>query len=78
MFFYCTKFNMPPFLTEEWKTVGEFEAILRDASRLTTIFQNEERMNGAHGHVMGIFFNDSLSGRTMCMINAGLWSSKKR
>ena len=30
----CQKFNMPQFLAEdEWKTVGEFESILRDKSR---------------------------------------------
>ena len=43
---YCNKFNMPPFfIDEEWKTMGEFEAILRDASRLITICLNEKKIN---------------------------------
>ena len=44
---------MPEFLTEnDWRTVSGFEAILRDASRLTLFFQNDEKLNGACGPVM--------------------------
>ena len=55
---------------EELKTVGGFEVILRDVSRLTTAFQNEEKLNGAHGPVMCKSLHDSLSRGTMCLINA--------
>ena len=76
--FYCTKFNAPPFLIdEEWKILINFEAILRDVPRLTTVFQEEERLNGAHGSVVRKFLHDSLSSRTMRMINSDLWSSQK-
>ena len=35
---HCREFNVRPFLTEdEQKSVREFEAILRETSRLTTI-----------------------------------------
>ena len=34
---------------EEWNTVGEFEGILRDTCRLTTIYQNEKKLNGSCG-----------------------------
>ena len=66
------------FLTEsEWRTVGEFEAILRDASRLTTFCQNEYKLNGACGPVMRNFLHDSLSSTTMKVINYDAWSSDK-
>ena len=50
---YCREFNTPQFLTEDdWRTVSEFEAILRDTSRLTLVCQNEEKLNAAHGPVI--------------------------
>ena len=50
---YCVQFNIEPFLTpDEWKSVLEFEAMLRETSRLTTIFQNEEKLNSAYGPVV--------------------------
>ena len=40
---HCAMFQIEPFFTEdEWRSVNEFEAALRETSRLTTIFQNEE------------------------------------
>ena len=44
----CYDYKMPLFLTEDdCKTVGGFEAIIRDTSRLTTVCQSEEKLNGA-------------------------------
>ena len=40
---HCEGYKKPLFLTEtELRTVEGFEAILREASRLTTVFQNED------------------------------------
>ena len=76
--FCCSQFSMLQFLTEdEWKTVGEFEAIIRDTSRLTSVFQNEEKLNGARGPVMRKSLHDSLSRGTMRVFNADHWSSNK-
>ena len=58
------------FLTEaEWRTVGGFEAILRDISRLTTVCKNEDELNGSCGLVMSKFMHGSLSSATMKVIN---------
>ena len=74
----CLNFGINPFLTEEeWKTVGKFEAILRDASRSTTIFQNEERLNSTCGIVMRKPLHDSLPRGTMHVVNADMWSISK-
>ena len=76
---YYHQFNMLQFLTEDgWKTVGEFEAILRDKSRVTLVCQNEEKLNGACEPVMQNYLHDSLSRATMLLINAEQWSSEKR
>ena len=65
---------MPQFLKEdEWKTVGEFKTILRDASQLTTVCQ---KLNGACGPVLKSL-HDSLSRTRMCVINADHWNSDK-
>ena len=58
---------------EEWKTVGKFEAILRDTCRLTAICQNEERLNSVYGPIVRNYLYDSLSSRNMCIINTDLW-----
>ena len=65
---------MPQFHTEDdWKTVGECEAILRDASQLTLVFPNEEKLNGVHGPVMRKFLHDRFS--RIRLINTEQWSS---
>ena len=57
---------MTEFLTEDdWRTVREFESILRETSRLTKICQNEEKLNRACGPVMRKYLRDSLSRATM-------------
>ena len=72
------QFNTPHFLVEDkWKTVGVFEAILRDTSRLTAVFQDDEKLNGACGPVMQKSLHDRLSRVTMRMINSDQWSSNK-
>ena len=57
--------------------MGEFEAIVCDAFRLTNVCQNEEKFNGAYVLVMRKSLHDSLLRGTMCVVNAGLWSSNK-
>ena len=75
---YCQKFNTPQFLTEdEWKTEGEFEAILRDESQLTSVCQKEEKSNGAHGPVVRKSLHDRLCMVTMSTINTDQYSSDK-
>ena len=50
---HCREFNARSFLMEdEWKSVREFEATLKETSRLTSICQNEQKLNAAHGPVM--------------------------
>ena len=62
---------MPHIFTEgEWKNVAELEEILRDKSLVTTVCQNEEKLNGAYGTVMRKSLHDSLSRGTMHVINA--------
>ena len=69
--FCYKKFNTPQFLAEDdWKTIIEFKAILRDKSRLTLVCQNKEKINGAYGPVMWKSLNDSLSRVAMRFINA--------
>ena len=69
---------MSQFLTEdEWKTVGEFEAILRDTLRVIFVIQKEEKLNEACEPVMHKFLHDSSFRETMRMINADKWSSNK-
>ena len=72
------EFDMRQFLAkDDWKTVGGFEAILRDTQRLTLVFQNEEKLNGEHGPVAWNSLHDSLLRATMTFINNELWSSDK-
>ena len=75
---HCDSFEAPPFLTqEEWNSSGEFEAILNCTSKLTIIFQNEEKLNGEWGPVIRKLLHDGLSFETMKLENADDWSSKK-
>ena len=54
------EFNVQSCLTEdEWKSVREFEATLMETSRLTTIYQNEDKLNGACGPLMRKALHDS-------------------
>ena len=62
---------------DDWRNVREFEGILRETSRLTIIFQNEEKVNRACGPVMRKSLHDSLSRATMILINTEQWSSDK-
>ena len=48
--------------------MGEFEAILRDTSYLTTVCQNEDKLNGAHGPAMRKIPHDILSSTIMKVI----------
>ena len=62
---------MPQFVVEnDWKTVSEVEAILRDTSLLTLVCQNEEKLNGACRPVMQNYLHDSLSREAIRLINA--------
>ena len=75
---HCRQFNADPFLSEdEWKTTWEFEGMLRETSLLTTNFQNEEKLNAAHGPVMRKALHDSLSKDTMDLVDAEDWSVNK-
>ena len=75
----CDKFEFPPPLLtkEEWKPSGKFEAILNDTSKLTTICQNEEKLNGACGLVMRKVLHDGFSCRTMKVMSTNELSSNK-
>ena len=55
----------------------DFEGILSETSRLTKTCQNEEKLNGACGTVIGMFLQDSLSRAIMLLINTEQWSSDK-
>ena len=57
--------------------MGECEVILRGASRLTNVCQNEEKSNGAYGPVMRKSLHGSLSRGSIHVINANPWSSNK-
>ena len=58
------------FLTgNEWKKVRYFEVTLRETSRFTTICQNEDKLNGAHGPVMRKVMHDCLSRDTMTLMD---------
>ena len=47
---------------EEYNTMWDFEEILRDASFLTAVCQNEDKLNGAYGPVVCESLYYSLSG----------------
>ena len=69
---------MPEFLTKDyWRTVNEFEVILRDTSRLTLVCQNEDKLKWEHRPVMRKSIHDSLSRATMPLINTEQWISDK-
>ena len=55
----------------------EFEAVLRETSRLTTMCQNEEKLNSAYGPVMRGCLHDRLSSNTMMCMDVDNWSSRK-
>ena len=57
--------------------MGGFEAIIRDTSRLTTVCQSEEKLNGTYGPVSRNFLHDSLPSKTMKFINYEICSSDK-
>ena len=66
----CRKFKLHNFPTEdEWRTVTEFEGMLRETSRLTEICQNENKLNGACGPVMRKSLHDRSHRDTMLLIN---------
>ena len=67
---WCTFF----LIEEEWKDTAEIDAVLYRASRLTTIFQNEEKLNSAHAHVMRNIIHDGSSSGSLEAINAETWS----
>ena len=70
--------ELEPFMTDdEWKATREFEGALRETSRLTTMCQNEDKLNSAHGPVMRKVLDDGLSCETMkVMITNDLISNK--
>ena len=75
---HCAQLNVEPFLTlDEWKSVLEFEAALREASRLTTTCQNEEKLNSACGPVIRGCKHDRLSSDAMMCADVDDWSAKK-
>ena len=51
--------------------------MLRETSRLTTIFQNEDKFNGACGPEIRKVLHDSLSRDTMILIDVEEWSAHK-
>ena len=55
----------------------EFEAVLRETSRLATTCQNEENLNSASRPVMRGCLHDRLSSDTMMCTDVDDWSSKK-
>ena len=74
----CWQFNVEPFLSEkEWKTNREFEGVLRETSRIETIYQNEEKLNSAHAPAMRKALHDSLSRDAMSLIDVDNWSSNE-
>ena len=61
---------MPVFPAEnDWRTVSEFEATLRDTSRLNLVCEKEEKLNGAHVPFMRKSLCNSLPRATMQLIN---------
>ena len=74
----CEQFNAPLFLIQdEWKTLAEMEAVLRYSSTLTTIFQNEKKMNSSCGPVVRNVIHDGLSSVPLNVIDADAWSKSK-
>ena len=74
----CAQFNAEPFMTvDEWKSVLEFEAALRETSRLAAICQNEEKLNSACRLVVRGHARDRLHGDNMMCVDVDNWSAKK-
>ena len=72
---HCREFNTRSFLTEdEWKLIRLFEATLRETSRLTTICQNEDKLNTTCRPVMRKASHDGLNRKTMTLIDVEDWS----
>ena len=72
---YYREFNVRHFITvNEWKIVRKFEGVLRETSRVTTIYQHEEKLNSAHGPAMRKELHDSLSRDTIALIDVEEWS----
>ena len=61
-----------------WKATREFEGALRETSSLTTICQNEEKLNSARGPVMRKALHDISSRDAMSLIDVDDWSSDKK
>ena len=75
---YCAKFNVEPFLmVDEWKSVLEIEAVLKETSRLTTIYQNEEKLYSAFGPAMRGRAHDRWPSDAIACVDVDNWSSKK-
>ena len=56
---------------------GEFKAILRGISRLTVVYENKDKSNGARRPFMWKSIHDSSSRDTVRVIKADQWSSNK-
>ena len=55
----------------------EFEGVLRETTPLTTVCQNEDKLNSACGPVLRKNLHDSLSIDFISLTNADQWSSNK-
>ena len=74
----CRLRKLKPFLTDdEWKATREFEGTSRETSRLATAFQNEDKLNSAHGPEMRKNLHHSSSSDSVALTNADQWSSNK-
>ena len=62
---------------KEWKTTREFEGVLREKSRVETIYQNEEKLNPARTPAMRKAMHDSLPRDAMSMKDFDNWSSNE-
>ena len=75
---HCNQFNAPYFLVEEqWKHTAEIEAVMNDTSRLTTNFQNEEKLNAACGTVVTKTTHDGSSSASLEETHVDTWSKNK-
>ena len=52
--------------------------MLRETSRLTTVCQNEDKINSARGPVMREALCDRLSKDSVALTNVDQWSSNKK
>jgi len=66
---------LEPFLTDdECKATREFEGVLRETSRLTSVNQNEGKLNSACGRVMRKNLHDSSSRDSIALTTVDQWS----